>query len=419
GKTKPVSNIEILSPRLTQTQYVTPAKNKINFQWKGFPEKAKVSLWLGKNRKTLKPSSFTETNSLQEALTPGIHLWKLVATDASGRQLGETSVFRLKVLQRQPPTLLQPEENSILTLSMVNFKWLNPEDSEKIGLEVGKDPELKQKFVSEAFSEKENYQTELPNGDYWLKLSARYPDSEEWISSRIVHFKIGPDSKTLEPAPLAAPLPLQISWTENTKDSIQYFTQYPRASYSWTAINGDKVRQWRFKIAEKEESLRNPAQAPLILKETQEMSFETPLPKPGRYIAQVEALDEKNQVLATSEMKSLEILPLPALKAPSFLPLNSELKADLQGRLNLKWTAIDGAQNYTVILMDSAGKEIRKAKFQGLSATLVNLLPGEYKVSVHAIDSHGRESEKQIPRPVQVPDSSDLQAPKFKKIEVN
>jgi hypothetical protein len=141
--------------------------------------------------------------------------------------------------------------------------------------------------------------------------------------------------------------------------------------------------------------------------------------KPGRYIATVEALDERQQVLAKSNPKKIEIAPLPLLAAPEFEPKTGELSADNEGKLQLNWSKVNGAKVYWLTLLDNSGKEIRKAKFQGQSTALVNLLPGQYKVAIHAVDEHGRESEQEPARVVKVPDTSGLQSPKVKKIKVH
>jgi predicted phage tail protein len=112
------------------------------------------------------------------------------------------------------------------------------------------------------------------------------------------------------------------------------------------------------------------------------------------------------------------VSPLPLLSAPEFLPATGDFKADQFGHLKLNWTQIQGAQEYWIVLMDAEGKEIRRARYQGTSTAVNNLLPGQYQISVHAVDAHGRESEKSPPRSVTVSDKSGLQAPKFKRIEV-
>jgi hypothetical protein len=83
------------------------------------------------------------------------------------------------------------------------------------------------------------------------------------------------------------------------------------------------------------------------------------------------------------------------------------------------WTKIDGAKTYKVILYDNKGIPKREAQFSKTSTTLVNLLPGEHKVEVQAIDVHGRISEKIAPRAVRVPASSGLLSPKIRKMKVN
>ena len=89
------------------------------------------------------------------------------------------------------------------------------------------------------------------------------------------------------------------------------------------------------------------------------------------------------------------------------------------GKLDLKWTKLEGAKDYWIVFSDKQGKEIRRGKFLTANTSMVNLMPGEYQIEVFATDQFGREGQKGAPRQVVVPNNSGLKAPKLKKIKVN
>jgi hypothetical protein len=110
---------------------------------------------------------------------------------------------------------------------------------------------------------------------------------------------------------------------------------------------------------------------------------------------------------------------LPLLPSPEFQPQAGTLQSDNSGRLELNWSKVSGAKEYWLTLYDKSGNKMRTSKFIGTTTALSNLLPGNYKVGIVAIDEHGRESLKEEARIVEVPDKSALSAPKLKKIKVN
>lgn len=416
---KPISRIEILSPRLDQPTYINPDANSqgpIAFQWKGAPKGSKVSLWLGKSRKNLKALESTDSEILNLNLRAGNYSWKLVAVDPTTQKiLAESPLSRLRVVSRYPPTLISPAPDSETENTTVDFKWLPVEGSQKTILEVAKDALLKNKVVHKAFEDKSNFQEILPEGDYWLRISSGFQKGEALVSSEVFKFTVG--RKAPPPPPEPVKTPVIISWLVDPNQRAQHFISVPKAKMAWQTNQPEQVHNWRLKIATDETALQNKDPS-ILVQELKTTAYEALLPKPGRYVAQVEALDEKNQLLAVSTTQALEIQPLPLLRAPRFLPLNADFQADLEGRLNLKWTAVEGAREYWVSLTDSEGRQIRKSKHSGLTAELTELLPGLYKVSVVAVDGHGRESEKESPRSVQVWETSGLEAPKIKNIKV-
>lgn len=418
-----LSNVEIVLPSLDKPFFVNPENPQpVVFRWKGLPPNSSVTLASGKTRKDLKPLNTGDIaeNTFSAKFTTGKYFWKLVAKDkATGSVLQESSVYRLEVASRYAPSPLFPaDEAQILKEkadSTVDFKWNKPDAVKSVYVEVAKDASMKDKVFSQNILDQDVLKKSLPEGTYFWRLSGTYEGIEKPIVSKTRQFTVTAQIKPKEPPKP----PVAISWTSPMDDKPQFFIDDPIASLAWNSEQKNQVKTWRLKVAPTEADFATPGNLAVVTQETTDLNTKAVLKKPGRYIAMVEALDEKKQVLAKSNFKSIEVAPMPLLNSPEFQPSLGELKADNQGKLDLKWNKVDGAKEYWLTLFDSSGKEMRKAKFQGSSTSLVNLLPGKYKVSIHAVDTHGRESEKSEARTVVVPDSSGLQAPKVKKIKVN
>lgn len=419
---KSLGAIEILSPALDKPIFLNPENPEVvTFKWKGFPAGTSVQLWVGKNRKALKYSGVSsDTDTLAAKIPQGKHFWKLVAVEKGTiLEKAESSVFRTEVVARYSPAITSPVADGQVTLpdaaAPTEFTWNRPDQARGSYIEIAKDSSLKNNIVKLNLPTERTYSHVLAPGVYFWRVSASYPDTTKMIPSKVIKFTVALETKKAEPLKQK----ITIGWQDSEKTS-QFFITEPALSLAWNSDQRDQVKSWRLKIADTEEHLTNPGASEFVKSiDTLKLEAKTTVAKPGRYIAMVEALDDKNEVLATSQPKALDVVPLPLSAGPTFQPATGELKANNQGRLDLTWSKVDGAKEYWLTLSDKTGKEIRKAKFNGSSTALVNLLPGEYKVSVYAIDQHGRETEKNESRSVLVPSGSGLSAPKFKKVKVD
>lgn len=153
--------------------------------------------------------------------------------------------------------------------------------------------------------------------------------------------------------------------------------------------------------------------------EAKEPKARAAVPAAGRYIASVEALDKNGKVIGVSEPVKLAATELPLIGSPVLQPASGVLQSGLDGRTELKWETVQGAKEYHLTIQDKNGKELAKKKYDGTSANLKNLMPGEYTVKVEAVDGYGRPGAQAVPRTLVVPDHSGLKAPTLKKIQVN
>jgi hypothetical protein len=290
----------------------------------------------------------------------------------------------------------------------VTFKWNSPEDVKSVGLEVSKDSSFKQKLVNKNFSDQESFLQKLPGGEYFWRLSANYEGIDKAIVSKAFRFSVANKPKVA----------LKINWQPMVENGPQYFVQKAQMNLAWQVDIKDQAKKWKVRVWPAADG-REPSSDSESVVDTQKMQAQAEVAGAGKYNAIVEAYNENDVLLASSEIKTIEMALKPNLKAPLFEPQVGDLKADNHGNLSLLWTKLGEAKEYQLTLRDKDGKELKKGRFLANTTSLVNLMPGQYQVDVYAVDQFGRESDHSVARKVIVPDTSGLKAPKLKKVQVN
>ncbi len=409
------SQLKIISPLPNKSVYVDPSKRpEVKFEWSGFPKEWKVSAFVGPGRKLMKEVGTAEVGGekLASTLSMGKHYWKLVARDPQSNEVkAESPVYRLEVMPRSTPALLAPAPNAQLEFetlpNAVQFLWQKLEDSTQLVLEVAQDPQLRKKIITQRVDNVDQFQ--LPNlseGTYYWRMSSFYPDSNEPWSGSVQQFRV---------LKKADEKPVQVAVTWENVDSQQYFLDNPSLSLAWNAgPQTELVSQWKVTWKEENDSGSVGQQV-----ETLDRKLSTSITKPGRYIASVEAYDKKGRLMGQSESLTLDIQPKPVLPAPQMIPAEGPIVSQADGRGELSWTAVEGAQEYEMKVVNKEGKELLNRRLKNNKMTLVNLMPGEYSVSLVTIDAHGRPSENPNVRSLVVPEKSNLRAPALKRVKVN
>lgn len=390
----------------------------IPFQWQGFPANTQVSLWVGASRKQLKEFVKVPLNQSQTmaSLPFGRHYWKLVATSTEGKVVTESPIYKTEVLARYAPTVVFPTADAEIPATTtpfdMTFKWQKGDDTRQTTLEVWSDANLKQKVTSKSFSNEESFVVPaLKPGTYYWRMASYYLDSDKPVLGKVQKFAVKPaDEVKLEPPPL---VPVQVNFTIPETQFTQYYVETPRVGLSWKVDKAEQVSTWRVKLLEEN---ADPASAASL--EVKDTKLTTPVTKPGRYIASIEALNKDGQVLGTTTSQTLTVAPLPLLQAPLFVPAEGTLQAAMDGRTQLEWIKVEGAKEYWLTIRRD-GKQLKRTKYTANSTALKNLLPGEYEVEISATDNYGRASEQGPVRKLLVPDKSNVKAPTLKKIKVN
>lgn len=413
------SNVTTLSPAPNKTLFIDPdAADPVLFKWKGYPPNWDVHISAGPTKKSLVEIAKTAKPGESQVTTKlplGKHWYRMTAKDpATGKVMAESPIVRLEIQGRYPPSLIYPAANAEVPMEKpspidVTFKWNRADEVLKSQLEISTDPNLRSLIFNKAFtSQTETVVPQLKEGTYYSRMSSFYSDSAKPTVGKIQKFVVQ------KPTPIKKD-PVQVSWTLPESKLQQSYLNKPELDLSWKAMNrAEDVAGYRLRLENSED--RNAAPVTLDVNEGQ---IKAPVPKAGRYIASVEAVDKTGSVIGTSDPLTLATSELPLLKAPILQPAEGDLKSRPDGKTELLWTESQGAKGYALTIFDKSGKEVSKTKFDANKASLKHLMPGEYTLQVQAVDAYGRNSEPSPKRNLIVPNSSGLRAPTLKKIKVN
>lgn len=412
------STLTVLSPIANQPYFMNPDDEKpVLFRWRGYPANWKISVMAGPTRKDLKEIGATEKPGDAEIHTKlplGKHWWKFVAKDpATGQVMTESPVSRVDLQARFAPTVVFPLADADIPVERapfnMTFKWQKPDEATRVQLEVAQDEDMKKTVANRAFTGEDQFV--LPNlneGTYYYRMSASYDGSEKPVVGKVQKFTVAKLAELRKE-------PVQIVWTLPEEKLNQPFVQTPQLEFTWEAKNRQEdIVGYRVNLADE-----NTSEAEPFRMEAKEPKARAAVPAAGRYIASVEALDKNGKVIGVSEPVKLAATELPLIGSPVLQPATGVLQSGLDGRTELKWETVQGAKEYHLTIQDKNGKELAKKKYDGTSANLKNLMPGEYTVKVEAVDGYGRTGAQAVPRTLVVPDHSGLKAPTLKKIQVN
>jgi hypothetical protein len=204
-----------------------------------------------------------------------------------------------------------------------------------------------------------------------------------------------------------------LKWADGkTQEDYYYLTLKPSVSLKWE--RGDtKATNWVAR-AYSADGTKEP-----VMQKFTTTGGEMAIPADGRYEAEVEALDDRGVIVARSVRREIKVSPAPLLPAPQFATsVPSEIEANGSGMARVEWTSVEGANRYTVYIKSPDGKVAKEVSFNDVQASLRDLMPGEYKLSIGSVDQHGRVGPEGEPRALKVPKESNVKAPKLKGLKV-
>ncbi len=328
----------------------------------------------------------------------------------------ESPVYKTEYIARYAPTVIFPIADAKIPMETfpmdLSFKWQKGDQNNRVTLEVSEDPMMQKKIIAKTFAKEESFV--LPNmkeGIYYLRMSAFSDDSPPLVG-RVQKFTLEKIAKTQPKNPV------QVVWNLAPQGEQQFFIKEPQLDLSWKAANRQEdVTNWKLKIQAENSFPEITSQWDL---KTPQMK--APLAKAGRYIASVQAYDKDGQLIGESEKKSFAVVEKPYLQSPEFIKsANGTLMAQADGSADLQWNAIQGAQEYILTVQnmtENKSKEFKlknnKAQFKSQTLNPKNT----YQIKIEAIDQFGRKNKDSKFVKLEVPQESNIQAPKLKGIKI-
>jgi len=311
----------------------------------------------------------------------------------------------LSKLDLKPPVLISPANDLRLSFidaqkSGVQFKWQAPKGIENFKLTV----ELKnEKGWSPAFTQ----ESATPQ----VRVSDLKPGSYRWTAASVD--PKGGESKAAIPFLFTVEEMQKIELTEKTPGEYEFHSPTPSLALNWKPL-ATPPSVYRYKVVSDNKPMAEEA-----WHTTRQTTFDIPVAAEGKYQVIVEAINAKGLMFAQSDLKTIEVKRRPLLPAPQWASTTPPvLKSDSKGNLTFGWEQVQGAQRYLMILESPDGKVIDQKEISRNTASLSRLKPGQYQVHLKSVDDFKRPGLDGSKRKLEVPNASDIRAPKIKAMKV-
>ena len=394
---------------------ITDALEPVEFDWSGAPEKSTVGLWIGTKRSNMTEILRTQNASAHQELNLNTkYFWKIALYDQQNQIIAEstTATFetRLKISKEQimaSATPVFPKQKTQIPADLfphpVTFRWTDSVKDSKLTLVLSKSEDLSQPILSRQIVNEKSYNVPLEAGKYFWQLTSVIGSHTK--SSPVIEFDVTKSAKLIEQEKRS----VQISWSTSENPIRIFYVNDPKIEFSWSY---QVTSPQKFNVTSWKVSLKNAATSQTTLHKSAIQKIEIPALSNTGYHAFIQAYDDKDQLVGTSDEREIALTARPLLMSPTVLgESKSPLKANPDGSLQISWQKIPEAKEYELHLLDKDGKIKNKKRYSGTQTFVRNLLPGEYRVRVLAIDQFARASEPLPPKSIIVPEKSGLRAP--------
>lgn len=350
----------------------------------------------------------SETSTYKADLADGVYYWRVTGmlklkgkTEPVASPIAKFTVGSAGEIK--PAVLIAPARDQKIALVDaqkigVTFKWQPSVGSDRFKVSVIRKSENGIKTIAEK-------ETEVQV----IKLTDLRPGAYTWNVGSFDR-KTGL-SKASESWDFTIDEMQRVEWAESAPE-YEYLSPTPSVSLNWKPL--PSAAQYRIRIVEDGLDI-NEANWRLVKQER----FEGNIPKDGPYQAVVEALNNKGDTIAISDVKVVKVKRAPLLPPPKWLAdLPEVIKSDAKGNVSFGWQPVDGAQNYLLTVETPDGKVVQEKQLSHNNTSLVRMKPGQYQVRIKSMDRQKRSGPFGSPKALTVPSTSDIQAPKIKTMKV-
>jgi hypothetical protein len=403
----------LVRPAAGATVLKSAAEEKVKMQWTNRHDFASQVLEVAADprfkenvqRKTLGGGAIDTEMDLQD----GAYYWRVTGflktkakTEALSSPAAKFSVNSKWELK--PPALIQPPSLSRLAYADVQrtgvmLKWKAPEGVKRFHA-------LVQKIGLNGAETLADQTTQ----NFFLKLNDLKPGTYKWkVASLDAKSTTSKDSEVFEFTVDQVP---RLEWA-STEDEYEYPTPGPTLMAQWKPLLPAPA-SYRFRLTEAD-------QAPDAngWQTTRQSFFDAKVPTDGTFQIEVEARNEKGQTIAATPPRSMLVRRKPLLPAPLWASDAPDVfKADTRGNVSFGWQEVKGADHYVMILQTPDGQVVKEQPVDRNIASVNRLKPGEYEVKLKTVDELKRPGPDSITKKIEVPDTSDIRAPKIKAMKV-
>jgi hypothetical protein len=400
-------SIKLTAPKDLNTLFYNPQQNDLfRVQFESLPEGFTTELWMGHKPQSL---SLITRGGISEIVGPrldkGVRYWQVRAK--RGPETIQTAVVKTEVVTRYPPAPLQPVNQALIRLrhpeDKTKLMWFKHQDFTSITVEIADLDDTKKMVFRDSLVENQISLNLAPRKYQW-RFTGHTKDTETQFLSAWYYFEIV----------LRSQINVGLQWTENTLSTQNFVGETPMLNLQWLASNTDLIRNYRVRIWPENQTREH-----AVVQTLTDKLYSVRLPASGRYMASIDALDDEGEHLGSTGQRRFEVKPLPLLPQLKLetSQKNNWVETDAEGNINLMWAKLDEAQSYVLRLADRNGEKIRDEVLEQNERSLIDLLPGNYNLTLFAIDKYGRQGEKRH-WPLIVPEPTQLLMPKIKKWEV-
>jgi hypothetical protein len=389
---------------------------KTRFTWSNTARLENVAFELSRSadfKLVLASQSASEGTSLAYEFTePGKYFWRVRGSMRGTKEQLTSSVSAFtfqKELKLLAPKLIKPAANEhmshqLLLTSKLALTWEKVPGVENFKvivhvLKTAKAPNGGEDLIQQTKT------TEL-------RMTGLEPGTYSWTV--VALDKNGNESPAAIERKFFVDMLPKINWADNQETMLNHFyvTEKPSLRIDWQP---GQAKQWRVRVVDDGKASSDVKWSQPI----KEAKWTQDVAKNGKYEVEVEGFNEKDEIVAKSGRRMVNVQDLPLLPAPQFADnVPDKLMARNNGSMQVGWKPVPKASRYVVEVKKEDGTTVKEMLSDRTEGGFTSLMPGQYKVTVKSVDQNGRRGPASESRPLLVPDRSDARAPKIKAIKV-